>query len=94
MTIEDLVGESLTRGAIGDASRARPAIMGRRPGRGLRNVDGVEAALLSMFKPGKKTWREVGDALKNGDLTRASHRLALGLIFSAPNSLRLGLVLL
>jgi hypothetical protein len=73
LTTEDLVEESLALGAIGDAAELALLIWVVEQVEGLRHVKGCDDVLLSVFKQGTKTWREVRDALRSGDLTSALH---------------------
>ena len=73
LTTEDLVEESLARGAIGDAAELALLSWVVEQVEGLRDVDGFEDALLSVFKPNTKTWREVKEAVRSGDLPSALH---------------------
>ena len=73
ITAEDLLEESLACGAIGDAAERAllPWVVGQVAA--LRDRVGFEEAVLSAFRPGTKTWREVGEALGAGDLEGALH---------------------
>ncbi len=73
LTTEDLVEESLARGAIGDAAELALLSWVVEQVAALRDVDGFEDALLSVFKPNTKTWREVRDAIRRDDLPSALH---------------------
>ena len=73
LTTEDLVEESLARGAIGDGAELALLAWVVEQAERLRAADGFEDVLLSVFKKGTKTWREVRDAIGSGHLAGALH---------------------
>jgi len=71
LTTEDLVEESLARGAIGDAAELALLSWVVDQVKAFRDEAEFESTLLSVFKPNTKTWREVRDAIRNGELESA-----------------------
>ncbi len=73
LTTEDLVEESLALSAVGDAAEVALLAWVVEQTAKLRAMAGFEDTLLSVFKPGTKTWREVRDAIRIDDLPGALH---------------------
>jgi len=70
---EDLLEESMARGVIGDAAEKALLTWVVEHTESLRAHEGFEDALLSVFRSGTKTWREVKRALEDDDLEGALH---------------------
>jgi len=73
MTVNDLVEESLARGAIGDAAEQALLNWVVQHVTPMQELPGFADAVLSVFKKGTKTWREIKVALDHGDLKAALH---------------------
>jgi hypothetical protein len=71
ITVNDLVEESLARGAIGDAAEQALLKWVVEQVAPLQGLKGFADTVLSVFKKGTKTWREIKDALDHGDLESA-----------------------
>lgn len=73
LTTEGLIEESLARGAIGDAAERALLTWVVEQVTALRDVEGFEDALLSVFNPKSKTWRDVKEAIRADNLRSALH---------------------
>ena len=68
LTTDDLIEESMARGAIGDAAERALLSWVVEDAAAQQDIDGFNDAVLSVFKRGTKTWRDVKAALERGDL--------------------------
>jgi len=71
LTVDDLVDESLACGAVGNAAEKALLSWVLQQAASLKDLKGFAEAVLSVFKPGSKTFRDVKDALERGDLEGA-----------------------